>query len=224
VLDFYSSSCLHCAFIFIDYNLTGQSSSITTLKQTYTKQIDELTTALAEYKSRALNAEATLDESQSSTTRVKELEAELKEKSMLLTKVRQEAVTLNEHLIQALRRLRKFSADPISSTSNADGRGSSPSYVDRRLVTNILLQFLTTPRADRKRYEMLNLLGSILGWGDEERGQAGLQRATGGSGSPMSVSGSGTPRLMGKSTDDEKGDEVCGSPSSVLFQLTCLAW
>lgn len=165
---------------------------------------------MAEYKSRALNAEATLDETQSSSTRVKELEAELKEKSILLTKVRQEAVTLNEHLIQALRRLRKFSADPISSSANADGRGgtatSSPSYVDRRLVTNILLQFITTPRADRKRYEMLNLLGSILGWGDEEREKAGLQRA--GSSSPLSTSGSGTPKLKGKSGDDEKGDDV----------------
>lgn len=189
----------------------GQSNTLTTLKQGYITQIDSLTNSLAEYKSRALNAEATLDESQNSTTRVKELEAELKEKSILLTKVRQEAVTLNEHLIQALRRLRKFSADPISSTGGSDGRGastasSSPSYVDRRLVTNILLQFITTPRADRKRYEMLNLLGSILGWGDEEREKAGLQRM--GSSSPMSTSGSGTPKLKGKSGDDEKGDEV----------------
>ncbi|KIM21828.1 hypothetical protein M408DRAFT_333211 [Serendipita vermifera MAFF 305830] len=188
----------------------SQSSTINSLKQTYTAQVDSLTNSLAEYKSRALNAEATLDESQGSTTRVKDLEAELKEKSILLTKVRQEAVTLNEHLIQALRRLRKFSADPISVTSGGDGKAgasasTSPSYVDRRLVTNILLQFLTTPRADRKRYEMLNLLGSILGWGDEEKEKAGLQR--GGSSSPLTPSGSSTPKVKGKSGDDDKNDE-----------------
>lgn len=200
---------------FTERDCIGQSNAISALKLTYTKQIDDLTATLAEYKSRALSAEATLDESQNSATRVKELEVELKEKSVLLTKVRQEAVTLNEHLIQALRRLRKFSADPISSL-NADGRGTSASYVDRRLVTNILLQFLATPRADRKRYEMLNLLGSILGWGDEEREKVGLQRSGGSSGSPLSASGSGTPRIKGKSGDEERGDEVrfvYGQPS-----------
>ena len=43
-----------------------------------------------------------------------------------------------------------------------------------------MLQFLTTPRADPKRFEMLNLLSSILSWSDEERAQAGLQRGPGG--------------------------------------------
>ena len=72
------------------------------------------------------------------------------------------AVILNEHLTEALRRLRKSSPE---------------SSVDRRLVTNILLQFLTTPRADSKRFEMLILLASILSWDDGERERAGLQRA-----------------------------------------------
>ena len=45
-------------------------------------------------------------------------------------------------------------------------------------MTNILLQFLTTPRADAKRFEMLTLLATILAWTDEERERAGLQRGT----------------------------------------------
>lgn len=49
--------------------------------------------------------------------------------------------------------------------------------MDRRLVTNVLLSFLTTPRTDGKRFEMLNLLASILSWGDAEREKAGLQRS-----------------------------------------------
>jgi hypothetical protein len=48
-----------------------------------------------------------------------------------------------------------------------------------RLVTNILLQFLCTPRADPKRFEMLSLLSTILGWDEDEREKAGLQRGTG---------------------------------------------
>jgi hypothetical protein len=63
--------------------------------------------------------------------------------------------------MEALRRLR---------------RGSANTSVDRRLVTNVLLTFLCTPREDTKRFEMLGLLASILSWSDEERMRAGLQR------------------------------------------------
>jgi hypothetical protein len=77
------------------------------------------------------------------------------------------AVTLNEHLMEALRRLRRNAAD---------------TSVDRRLITNVLLQFITTPRADPKRFEMLGLMASILQWSDQERELAGLQRFTAGSG------------------------------------------
>jgi len=89
---------------------------------------------------------------------------------------------MNEHLIEALRRLRKSSSD---------------TNVDRRLVTNVFLSFLSTPRADPKRFEMLGLIGTILGWGEAERERAGLIKglgaATGGgtSGSASSSSGGG---------------------------------
>jgi hypothetical protein len=75
------------------------------------------------------------------------------------------AVLTQEHLTEALRRLR---------------RNTSDINVDRRLVTNVLLQFIATPRADPKRFEMLSLLATILSWEDTEREQAGLQRAGGG--------------------------------------------
>lgn len=60
--------------------------------------------------------------------------------------------------------------------------------MDRRLVTNVLLSFLMTPRADAKRFEMLNLLASILSWGDMEREKAGLQRSASSSLKPGHVS------------------------------------
>lgn len=74
------------------------------------------------------------------------------------------AVILNEHLTEALRRLKK---------------DQSENNVDRRLVTNVLLTFFNTPRADAKRFEMLQLLASILSWSDDEREKAGLQRVGG---------------------------------------------
>lgn len=58
-------------------------------------------------------------------------------------------------------------------------KNSSSDNVDRRLVTNILLSFLTTSRHDSKRFEMLSILSTILSWDDIEREKAGLQRSGG---------------------------------------------
>jgi hypothetical protein len=99
---------------------------------------------------------------------------------------------MNEHLMEALRRLR---------------RSSNDTNVDRRLVTNVLLSFLTTPRNDTKRFEMLSLLASILSWNDSEREKAGLQRARSSSGAGAGAWGRpASPK--GKGAELEKGDET----------------
>ncbi|KAI0355884.1 hypothetical protein OH77DRAFT_1503859 [Trametes cingulata] len=147
----------------------------------YESQLMQVTQSLAEFKSRALNAELQLEESSTNNTRVQELEKEVKEKSILIGKLRHEAVIMNEHLMEALRRLRRSSTD---------------TNVDRRLVSNVLLSFLTTPRADSKRFEMLSLLATILSWSDDEREKAGLQRRAG---APNSSSTSSLPSLFGRS-------------------------
>lgn len=127
------------------------------------------------------------------------------------------AIFLNEHLTEALRRLQ---------------RDTSETNVDRRLVTNLLLQFLTTPRADAKRFEMLSLIASILSWNDEERETAGLQKVGGASNgkgvagrkvgigaqsSSKSVSAGGHGRA--KALDGGAGDEVSCLFSSRLYTL-----
>lgn len=45
-------------------------------------------------------------------------------------------------------------------------------------MTNFLLQFLCLPREDTKRYEILNLISSLLEWNEEQRHKAGLARTT----------------------------------------------
>ncbi|KAJ2919864.1 hypothetical protein MD484_g546, partial [Candolleomyces efflorescens] len=141
----------------------------------YEGQLQQVTLSLAEFKHRAHTAELKLEESQSNITKTQELENQIKEKNLLIGKLRHETVIINEHLVEALRRLRK---------------SSSETNVDRRLVTNVLLSFLNTPRGDTKRFEMLNLLASILGWGDQEKEKAGIQKA-GGSGLSVATSPSG---------------------------------
>ncbi|KIK80609.1 hypothetical protein PAXRUDRAFT_833431 [Paxillus rubicundulus Ve08.2h10] len=148
----------------------------------YKGQLHDATLSLAEYKQRALDAELQLDDDKTNASRTLDLEQQLKEKNHLIGKLRHEAVIMNEHLIEALRRLRK---------------SSSETNVDRRLVTNVFLSFLSTPRADPKRFEMLSLIGTILGWGEAEREKAGLIKGLGAatgagtSGSASTSSGGG---------------------------------
>lgn len=121
---------------------------------------------------------------------------------------------INEHLIEALRRLRK---------------NSSESNVDRRLVTNVLLSFITTPRADPKRFEMLQLLSSILSWTDAEREKAGLQRM-GTAGAPQqnsggsafwsrSISGSGSQPAELDKADETEVNHLHGLSVTIAHSL-----
>lgn len=139
----------------------------------YEAQLQQVTLSLAEFKHRAHTAELQLEESQTNITRTAELENQVKEKNLLIGKLRHEAVIMNEHLVEALRRLRK---------------SSSETNVDRRLVTNVLLSYITTPRGDTKRFEMLSLLASILNWSDQEKEKAGIQKAGSGGGTLASPS------------------------------------
>jgi hypothetical protein len=100
------------------------------------------------------------------------------------------AVIINEHLNEALRRMRRSATDRDTS-------------VDRRLVTNILLSFLTAPRGDGKRFEMLKILSDILSWSDTEREKAGLQRGAGG------ISRSTSKGSTGDDLDRSDETEVC---------------
>ncbi|KAF9051851.1 hypothetical protein BJ165DRAFT_1413784 [Panaeolus papilionaceus] len=157
------------------------------------RRLLDVTQSLAEYKHRAHIAETELEESKTNMTRTQELEKEVKEKTLLIGKLRHEAVIINEHLMEALRRLRKNSAD---------------TNVDKRLVTNVILSFLNVPRGDTKRFEILQLLASILSWSEQEREKAGLQRET-----PTSAKGgfwgrSNSASSPSKTTELEKSDET----------------
>lgn len=126
-------------------------------------QCSQLSVDVQEWKERAQHAEARLNESEHLATQASTLTQQVKEKNLLIGKLRHEAVILNEHLTEALRRLRNDQSD---------------FNVDKRLVTNLLLQFVTTPRNDGKRFEMLNLIASVLDWTDDQRETAGLQKPT----------------------------------------------
>ncbi|KEF55900.1 uncharacterized protein A1O9_07480 [Exophiala aquamarina CBS 119918] len=112
--------------------------------------------------------------------RVSPFEKEVKEKNLLIGKLRHEAVILNDHLTKAIRFLK---------------RGKPEDNVDRQIVTNHFLHFLALDRSDPKKFQILQLIAALLGWSDEQREQAGLARP--GGTMPSNSSGLGSLRLPG---------------------------
>ncbi|KAJ9108095.1 hypothetical protein QFC19_002560 [Naganishia cerealis] len=196
-------------------------------------QLRQAVQSLAEWKSRAADAEVKMTNASSDLSKTIQLEKEIKDKNAQIGRLRHEgmpvkvphqcrlttntdlvsrhilAVLTQEHLTEALRRLR---------------RNTSDVNVDRRLVTNVLLQFIATPRADPKRFEMLSLLATILSWEDSERERAGLQRAGGSSATPGKKGSakrkeSDTSQAPGQSKTQQEQDEFNESFSDLFVEF-----
>lgn len=73
-------------------------------------QIAALNSKAALFETKAREAEAQLGKLQDELQRLAPFEKEVKEKSLLIGKLRHEAVTLNDHLTKALRMLKKGNA------------------------------------------------------------------------------------------------------------------
>lgn len=149
------------------------------LVENHQQELDQLRKQLKTAEAAASAAKTTLETTQKELERALPFEKEVKEKNLLIGKLRHEAVTLNEHLTKALRILK---------------RGRPEENVDRQIVTNYILHFLAIDRSDPKKFQALQLIASLLNWNDgttpifhfmrihiltssaEEREQAGLAR------------------------------------------------
>ncbi|PSK33600.1 hypothetical protein B9Z65_7487 [Elsinoe australis] len=124
-------------------------------------QLDALKKQADEASKRASEAAEQLETTKKELERALPFEKEVKEKNLLIGKLRHEAVILNDHLTKALRFLK---------------RGKPEDNVDRQIVTNHFLHFLSLDRSDPKKFQILQLIAALLGWTDEQREQAGLAR------------------------------------------------
>uniref|UniRef100_A0A093VDL1 GRIP domain-containing protein n=1 Tax=Talaromyces marneffei PM1 TaxID=1077442 RepID=A0A093VDL1_TALMA len=131
------------------------------LVQSSDAQLEELREKLQQVEKRAEEANTDLKQAQTELDRLLPFEKEVKEKNLLIGKLRHEAVTLNDHLTKALRFLK---------------RGKPEDNVDRHVVTNHLLHFLALDRSDPKKFQILQLIAALLQWDDDQREQAGLSR------------------------------------------------
>ncbi|KAK9256895.1 hypothetical protein V1507DRAFT_448443 [Lipomyces tetrasporus] len=125
------------------------------------EQIDVLTDEKTELTDKVRELKSRLDNAETDLEKMRPFEKEVKEKTLLIGKLRHEAVILNEHLTKALRLLKK---------------GTPDENVDRQLITNLLLSFLSLPRSDTKRFEILQLIAACLSWNEDQRTTAGLIR------------------------------------------------
>ncbi|KAE8393905.1 hypothetical protein BDV23DRAFT_148194 [Aspergillus alliaceus] len=140
---------------------TARKQELRELVESSDAQLEELKQALHCAEKKALDTDKAFQDAQKELERVRPFEKEVKEKNLLIGKLRHEAVTLNDHLTKALRFLKK---------------GKPEDNVDRHIVTNHFLHFLTLDRSDPKKFQILQLIAALLGWTDEQREQAGLAR------------------------------------------------
>jgi hypothetical protein len=119
--------------------------------ETYESQLNELRKQVHAAEEASKTAKATVESTQKELERALPFEKEVKEKNLLIGKLRHEAVTLNEHLTKALRILKK---------------GRPEDNVDKQIITNYFLHFLGLDRSDPKKFEALQLISALLGWTD----------------------------------------------------------
>lgn len=94
-----------------------------------------------------------------SVSEKEKLEKQAKDQALQIGKLRHEAIILNEHLKKALSMLKQ---------------SSDSETVDKELISNLLISFVSIPRGDSKKFEVLELLSSFLNWDADKKRQAGL--------------------------------------------------
>ena len=173
-------------------------------------QLETLRTQTKTAEDHAAEVKAQLENVQKELERAAPFEKEVKEKHLQIGKLRHEAVILNDHLIKALRFLR---------------RGKPEDNVDRQLVTNHFLHFLQLDRSDPKKFQILQLIAALLGWDESQKEQAGLLRqgtgfATAGGSLRVPVS----PFRRTPSTPSLTGDFMPESPAGTTKESLAELW
>lgn len=158
------------------------------LVETSEAQLQEQKKLVQEAVAKATEAQAAKEELVKELERTAPFEKEVKEKNLLIGKLRHEAIVLNDHLTKALRYLKKTKPEDnvdrqVSTNHETTGYRILTLLRYRQVITNHLLHFLTLDRGDAKRFQVLQVMAGYLNWTDEQREQAGLARPGGSSNS-----------------------------------------
>lgn len=124
-------------------------------------QLEAVQKRTQEAEAAAEKATAEAEAQRAEVERTAPFEREVKEKNLLIGKLRHETIVLNDHLTKALRYIKKNKPEE---------------NVDRQVVTNHLLQFLALDRSDPKKFQILQVIAGVLNWTEEQKEKAGLAR------------------------------------------------
>lgn len=122
-------------------------------------RVEEISTESEARESTIKDLQSRLEIMKEEVVAKEKLEQECKQHMLQIGKLRHEAIILNEHLKKALAL--------IKHSGNSE-------YVDKELISNLLISFVSIPRADPKKFEVLELISSFLNWNDDKKIQAGL--------------------------------------------------
>ncbi|KAJ2692554.1 hypothetical protein H4R19_006132, partial [Coemansia spiralis] len=135
---------------------------------------------------RADQAEGRLRRAELSGATAEQCHKKIADQTAELERLRHEVSVLKDHLNESMRRLREE---------------SNEFNLDKRVITNLIVGFLALPYGDSKRYEILQLMSSILQFSEEQQAKVGLIRKAGRRTAPQSSSGTRTPDSSAASAD-----------------------
>ncbi|KAJ2361717.1 hypothetical protein H4S02_007258, partial [Coemansia sp. RSA 2611] len=128
---------------------------------------DELRQSVATQRAattRAEQAEARLRKVELSGATAEQSQQKISGQAAEIERLRHEVSVLKDHLNESMRRLREESTE---------------FNLDKRVITNLVVGFLALPYGDSKRYEILQLMSSILQFSEEQQEKVGLIRKAG---------------------------------------------
>ncbi|KAJ2081284.1 hypothetical protein H4R24_002461 [Coemansia sp. RSA 988] len=144
---------------------------------------------------RAEKAESRLRKIELSGATAEQCQQKIADQMNEIERLRHEVAVLKDHLNESMHRLREE---------------SSEFNLDKRVITNLVVGFLALPYGDSKRYEILQLMSSILQFSEEQQEKVGLIRKAGRR-TPLKSTSPGTPTSESTSapgdTKDSFGDQ-----------------
>ncbi len=148
------------------------------LVQNSERQVEGFRKRIQESERAASEAQSALEAARKELEEALPYQKEVKEKNLLIGKLRHEAVILNDHLTRALRYIRRAKPEDnvdryglsVHSLLNVAREKYSHMLLcaafARQIVTNHLLHFLALDRADPKKFQVLQLIAALLNWTD----------------------------------------------------------
>lgn len=99
-----------CIVVYL-YKFIAKDAEMQAAVEHVQKQLDVAKKSWKEYEERANTAESALEKSQQGLGKAERYEREVKEKNLLIGKLRHEAIILNEHLVEAMRKLKEETSE-----------------------------------------------------------------------------------------------------------------